>query len=100
MKVLLSFSVVPMGVGASVAEYVAACEEVLVESGLSYEMHANGTDVEGEWDAVFATIRRCHERLHELGVPRLATTIFAGTRADKDQTLAQKLDSVRRRRKG
>ncbi len=95
MKVLLSFSVVPMGVGASVSDYVAACERILAASGLKYELHANGTNVEGEWDEVFATIRRCHEAVHTMGAPRIATTIYAGTRTDKDQTMEQKLASVR-----
>jgi len=95
MKVLLSFSVVPMGVGASVSDYVAACERILAASGLTYELHANGTNVEGEWDAVFAAIRRCHEQVHAMGAPRIATTIYAGTRTDKDQTLEQKLATVR-----
>src|SRR5512142_46084 len=95
MKVLLSFSVVPMGVGASVSDYVAACERILAASGLKYELHANGTNVEGEWDEVFATIRRCHEAVHAMGAPRIATTIYAGTRTDRDQTLEQKVASVR-----
>jgi uncharacterized protein (TIGR00106 family) len=95
MKVLLNFSVVPMGVGASVSEYVAACERILAEAGLKFELHANGTNVEGEWDAVFAAIRRCHEQVHAMGAPRIATTIYAGTRTDRDQTLEQKVASVR-----
>lgn len=95
MKVLLNFSVVPMGVGASVSEYVAACERILAGSGLTFELHANGTNVEGEWDEVFAAIRRCHEAVHAMGAPRIATTIYAGTRTDRDQTLEQKVASVR-----
>ncbi len=94
MKVLLSFSVIPMGVGVSVSEYVAECERVLAESGLKYQLHANGTNVEGEWDAAFAAIRRCHERVHAMGAERISTVIYAGTRTDKDQTLEQKVASV------
>jgi uncharacterized protein (TIGR00106 family) len=84
-----------MGVGVSVSEYVAECERVLEAAGVKYELHANGTNVEGEWDAVFAAIKACHERVHAMGAPRISTVIYAGTRTDKDQTLEQKVESVR-----
>ena len=63
MNVILEFTVIPLGVGVSLSKYVAACEKILKEAGLHYELHANGTNVEGEWDAVFAAIKRCHETL-------------------------------------
>jgi uncharacterized protein (TIGR00106 family) len=94
MKAIVDFSVIPIGVGLSLSPYVAACQHVLRESGLHYELHPNGTDVEGEWDQVFAAIQRCHEVLHEMGVPRIATTIRVGTRTDRDQTMADKVRSV------
>jgi uncharacterized protein (TIGR00106 family) len=94
MKAIVDFSVIPIGVGLSLSPYVAACQRVLRESGLHYELHPNGTDVEGEWDQVFAAIQRCHEVLHEMGVPRIATTIRVGTRTDRDQTMADKVRSV------
>jgi Thiamine-binding protein len=46
-------AVVPIGVGVSVSAYVAACERVLQEAGLSHTLHAFGTNIEGEWDDVF-----------------------------------------------
>jgi uncharacterized protein (TIGR00106 family) len=48
MHVIVDFTVVPIGVGVSLSEYVAACERILKQSGLTYELHANGTNVEGE----------------------------------------------------
>jgi uncharacterized protein (TIGR00106 family) len=68
---------------------------VLTEAGLEPQLHANGTDVEGEWDRVFAAVKRCHEVIHEMGAPRIATTIKLGTRVDRDQTMADKVESVR-----
>ena len=50
MKAIADFCVVPIGVGVSVSEYVAACEKVLDDAGLKRHMHAYGTNVEGEWD--------------------------------------------------
>ena len=100
MHVIVDFTIVPVGVGVSLSEYIAACERVLHESGLTYELHANGTNVEGEWEDVFAAIRACHEKLHALGVPRIHTDIKLGTRTDRLQTMVDKVTSVRRKLNG
>ena len=94
MNVIADVCVVPVGVGVSLSSYVAACERVLREAGLEVRLHAYGTNVEGEWDAVFAAIRRCHEVVHSMGVPRLSTTIKVGTRTDRSQTMDEKVRSV------
>ncbi|QTA84781.1 MTH1187 family thiamine-binding protein [Desulfonema magnum] len=99
MDVIVDLCVVPIGVGISVSEYVAACERVLTEAGLTIQLHAYGTNIEGEWDAVFAAIKRCHEVVHEMGAPRITTTIKAGTRNDRKQTMAEKVESVERKLK-
>ncbi len=95
MHVIVDFTIVPVGVGVSLSEYIAACERVLQESGLNYELHANGTNVEGEWEEVFTAIRHCHETLHSMGVPRIHTDIKLGTRMDRPQSMADKLASVK-----
>ncbi len=94
MKVLADVMVVPLGVGNSLSPYVAACEEVLRDAGLVTRLHAYGTNVEGEWDAVFAAVRRCHEVLHGMGAPRVSTIVKLATRTDRDQTLDDKVRSV------
>jgi uncharacterized protein (TIGR00106 family) len=73
---------------------VAACEKVLTEAGLETVLHANGTNIEGEWDKVFAAIKRCHEVLHQMGAPRISTIIKVGTRTDRSQTMDEKVRSV------
>lgn len=97
MNVMLDFCVVPLGVGVSVSEYVAECQRVLSASGLSYQMHPYGTVVEGEWEAVFAALRTCHERVHAMGAPRISTSLRLGTRTDRAQSMQDKLESVKRR---
>jgi uncharacterized protein (TIGR00106 family) len=94
MRVIADLCVVPLGVGVSVSKYVAACERVLREAGLEIRLHAYGTNIEGEWEAVFAAIRRCHEVVHELGAPRISTTLKFGTRTDRAQTMDDKVRSV------
>ena len=94
MKVIVDLCIIPLGVGVSLSRYVAACERVLADAGLKVQLHANGTNVEGEWDAVFGAIKRCHEVLHEMGAPRIFTTLHAGTRTDREQTMQDKIESV------
>jgi uncharacterized protein (TIGR00106 family) len=94
MHAIVDFAVIPIGVGVSLSKYVAACERVLAETNLTYEMHANGTNVEGEWDDVMAAVKRCHEVVHSMGVPRISTIIKIGTRTDRQQTMKDKVQSV------
>jgi len=94
MQVIVDLCVIPLGVGVSLSRYVAACEKVLMEAELTFQLHANGTNIEGEWDEVFEAIKRCHQVVHEMGAPRIATTIRLGTRTDRDQTMQDKIRSV------
>ena len=97
MWVIADLSIVPIGVGTSLSSYVAACERVLRDAGLEPRLHAYGTNVEGEWDAVFTALRRCHEVLHEMGVPRVSTNLRCGTRTDRPQRMEDKVRSVERK---
>lgn len=94
MHVIADISIVPLGVGLSLSRYIAACERILTEAGLQTRLHAYGTNVEGEWDEVFVALRRCHEVLHEMGVPRISTNLRCGTRTDRVQTMDDKTASV------
>jgi len=100
MNVIVDFCLVPIGVGVSVSEYIAECEKILNEAGLEIQLHANGTNIEGEWNEVFAAIKRCHEHVHEMGVPRISTTIKLGTRTDRVQTMEDKIKSVQEKLRG
>jgi uncharacterized protein (TIGR00106 family) len=95
MNAIAEFTIIPIGVGVSLSKYVAVCEQILEKTGLSYELHANGTNLEGEWEDVMDAIRACHEKLHAMGVPRIATQIKIGTRTDRAQKMAEKIVSVR-----
>jgi uncharacterized protein (TIGR00106 family) len=94
MKVIVDLCIVPIGVGVSLSAYVAACEKLLAQSTLVYSLHANGTNIEGDWDAVFAVIKQCHEVVHQMGAPRIFTTLKVGTRTDKAQHMGDKIRSV------
>lgn len=95
MNVIAELTIVPIGIGVSLSSHVAACEHVLRDAGLAPELHANGTNVAGDWDTVMVALKRCHERLHELGAPRVFTVVKLGTRTDREQAMSDKLASVR-----
>ena len=97
MHVMIDLCVVPLGVGVSVSNYIAECEKILHQAGLETQLHAYGTNVAGEWNDVFDAVRRCHERVHELGAPRITSTIKVGTRTDRVQTMSEKIDSVQQK---
>ncbi|MBV8732283.1 MAG: MTH1187 family thiamine-binding protein [Acidobacteriia bacterium] len=94
MRVIADLCIVPLGVGLSVSKEIAACERVLSEAGLKTRLHAYGTNIEGEWDEVFAAIKRCHEVVHAMGAPRISSSLRFGTRTDRDQTMDEKIRSV------
>jgi len=95
MKVIVDLCVVPLGAGVSVSKHIALCQQILEGAGLDIRLHAYGTNIEGEYDQVFSAIKECHKQIHGAGVPRISTTIKLGTRIDREQTLDDKVSSVR-----
>jgi uncharacterized protein (TIGR00106 family) len=91
MKALAEIQVVPLGVGVSVRKEVMRAHEIIKQSGLVVQLHAYGTNVEGELGKILSTIGRIHETLHAEGVVRIVTNVKIGTRTDKDASLSGKL---------
>ena len=91
MKALAEIQVIPIGAGVSVRKEVMRAHRLIEESGLTVQLHSYGTNVEGELDEIFATIKKVHETLHAEGTKRLSTAIKLGTRSDKEMTLQGKL---------
>src|SRR6478752_1269219 len=97
MKVIADLCVVPMGIGVSVSREVAVCGRILAEAGLKTKLHAYGTNIEGEWDDVFAAIKQCHEVVHSMGAPRVSSSLRFGMRIDRAQSMDDKVQSVERK---
>lgn len=94
-RVLAEFSVVPIGKGESVSQYVAECLRIVDSSGLAYRINPMGTVVEGDYDAVMSVIRACHMRVMEL-CPRVITSIKVDDKRGVSGMLDAKVDSVER----
>ena len=91
--VLLDFSMAPMGLGESVAPYVARCLEIVAASGLDYRLHSMGTTLEGEWDQVFAVVTRCYEALKK-DCDRISVSIKVDARKGPGGRLDSKVKHV------
>ncbi|MEL0338796.1 MAG: MTH1187 family thiamine-binding protein [Synechococcus sp.] len=94
MKVIVDLCVVPIGVGIELAPYVAACQQVLQQRGLKHQLGPNSTAIEGEWGPVMEAVKACHEVVHELGAPRIFTSLKINSRTDRDQALEEKTAAV------
>ncbi|WRT68945.1 uncharacterized protein IL334_005927 [Kwoniella shivajii] len=77
------FCLIPVGLPqTSVAREIAEVQRVLEKSGLD----GYGTNLEGPWDDVVRVIGECHQAVHDLGCPRIATDVRIGTRTDRSIT--------------
>ena len=94
MNVIVDLCVIPIGVGVSLSKYIAACKKIIDDAGLKNSIHAYGTTIEGAWDEVFGAVKRCHEKVHDMGAPRVTTTMKLGTRIDRDQSMEDRVASV------
>lgn len=91
MKATAEVQVIPIGTGISVRREVQRAHEIIRDSGLTVQLHAYGTNVEGQMAQIFQVIERVHETLHAEGTVRIATAIKIGTRTDKEPSLSGKL---------
>ncbi|MFW6012786.1 MAG: MTH1187 family thiamine-binding protein [Candidatus Bipolaricaulota bacterium] len=57
---LAEFSVYPLGKSKGLSEEVAKAIRIVEDSGLDYEFTAMGTILEGDYDQIMETIKKCH----------------------------------------
>jgi uncharacterized protein (TIGR00106 family) len=91
---IAEFSIVPIGVGESLSAHVARAFEVIESSGVAYERHAMGTNLEGDWDEVMAVIKACRDRLLETS-NRVSLSIKIDDRVGVTDGLRRKVESAK-----
>lgn len=83
---------------ASASAYIAEIQRRLAaQDRVRYVMHAMGTSLQGTVEDVLDVVRELHGVPFELGVPRVYTVLKLDERRDREQTLEDKVESVRRR---
>ena len=82
---------------ASASTYIAEIQRRLAaQDRVRYEMHAMGTSLEGTTADILAVAGELHAVPFEMGIPRVYSILKLDERRDREQTLADKVDSVRR----
>ena len=66
---------------------IAICQKILLEHNLKIKLHANGTNIEGDWDNMFRAIKKFHEAVQDKGAPRISMSIMD----DKITSVEEKL---------
>lgn len=94
MRVIVDFCLIPLEAGLSLSPYIAECQKIIGGLGLKHELHAYGTNIEGEWDVVMGAVKQCHVKVHDMGAPRITSSLKIATRTDKSQTMEEKIGSV------
>ena len=83
---------------ASASAYIAEIQRRLAaQDRVRYEMHAMGTSLEGPTADILAVFGELHAVPFEMGIPRVYSILKLDERRDREQTLAGKVESVRRR---
>ena len=91
--VLLEFSMSPLGKGESVSKYVSRSLDIVDKSGIPYRLNPMGTVLEGEWEEVFAVVRKCYERMKR-DCNRVSCSIKVDYRKGHSGRLVSKVTSV------
>jgi len=90
---MIEFSVVPLGKGASVSAVVARVMKIVMDSGVRYKANPMGTVIEGEWEPLMDLIKKCHDEAME-DADRVVTSIKIDDYKGKGDRLDKKLESV------
>ena len=93
---LVAFSVAPSGTGradGSVHDAVAAAVAVVRASGLPHRTTSMFTEIEGEWDDVFAVVKRATEAVLPFG-SRVSLVMKADIRPGYEGELDGKLERL------
>jgi uncharacterized protein (TIGR00106 family) len=81
----------------SASRYIAEIQRRLAaQDRVRHQLHAMGTSLEGETADILALVGELHAVPFELGLPRVYTVLKLDERRDREQTLEDKVASVRR----
>ncbi len=91
---IAELTIVPIGEGTSLSDYVAEVTRIIDKSGLKNELHSMGTNVEGDLDEIIAVVKQCHQALKEMDCKRISTLIKIDERLDKASSMKNKVKVV------
>lgn len=59
-KMVVEFSIVPIGRGVHLSKAIAELIKIIETTGIDYQLTPMGTILEGNWDQIMDVIKRCH----------------------------------------
>jgi uncharacterized protein (TIGR00106 family) len=92
--VLLEFSISPLDKGESLSPWVAKVIDVIRKSGVTYQLNAMGTILEGEYEEVMAVVAGCFKTLAAES-SRISITIKIDYRTGDDSRLLSKTEKIK-----
>ncbi len=93
MNTLVAVAISPVGTGAELSSHVAEVVRVIRESGLPNKTTSMFTEIEGDWDAVMAVVKRATFILAERGI-RTEVVLKADIRPGFVGTMSGKIDRL------
>lgn len=95
-QVIAEITVVPLGTATtSLSHYIATCINTVKQAqGISYQLTAMGTIIQGPLERVLELAQRMHEVPFGMGAKRVLTTINIDDRHDKPITIDGKVKAV------
>ncbi len=91
----LEISILALGrPGTSASEYIAEAIRVAQRSGLTYQLTAMGTTLEGDLTTLLQVAKEMHEAPFAMGIGRVYSVIKIDDRRDRESTLEGKVLSV------
>ena len=90
--IVADFSMVPMGSGTSAAKYIRAVYDLLRESGVKFVPGPMSTSVETKsFEELFDLVEKANQRLEDMGVERIITSVKIDYPLDKEISIESKL---------
>ena len=91
--VLAELSLFPLDKGVHLSDHVAKAVGAIKDAGLSYQLTAMGTLIEGEWDQVMGVVDKCFHTL-EAESDRVYLTLKVDAKKGKHNQLHEKVEHV------
>ena len=95
-QVIAEIKIIPLGTATTnLSHYIAACLDTVKKAqGISYQLTAMGTIIQGTLEQIFELAQKMHEVPFALGAKRVVTTISIDDRRDKPITIESKVKAV------
>ena len=94
---LLQLTMIPLGAGVSVGDYVADIQKRLEEEGAIFTLTDMATLIEGDIQSLLNLLGKIYETPFEKGAVRVVTNITIDDRRDKSIGLGDKIEAVSKR---